>query len=346
MSLGKCPRAAIQHRGTRSPGFSARPSKNPFQPPCSVASQSSGFPLLQETKSYRAQAQTDDEYAERYVALNSSEIVSCPQEGIAQPRLELQSLRSGSKYRKASPPSHMWPVISIAPSTQVLSPAPQPGLCFKSPLQTHESQSANREAATISAEGENGHAANNISQRDCDGVSALVIGYSESAPLRLQLDSGTVKNRGKSEGSGVFAPKSATLNNEVILKQMTTHASSTTLSLIPKVGPVLATAASASKLAPPKSRRVRTGCLTCRERHLKCDEGTPDCINCRKGNRDCKRGLRLNFIDTQTKKIPYIPPATSWNGMLSGHSKNTRKIFLNHWQFLFSMSLVSLHRNI
>ena len=28
--------------------------------------------------------------------------------------------------------------------------------------------------------------------------------------------------------------------------------------------------------AASKPKRVRTGCLTCRERHLKCDEGTPD----------------------------------------------------------------------
>jgi Fungal Zn(2)-Cys(6) binuclear cluster domain len=31
-----------------------------------------------------------------------------------------------------------------------------------------------------------------------------------------------------------------------------------------------------------RPKRVRTGCLTCRERHLKCDEGMPDCQNCRK----------------------------------------------------------------
>lgn len=57
---------------------------------------------------------------------------------------------------------------------------------------------------------------------------------------------------------------------------------------------------------PNKSRRVRTGCLTCRERHLKCDEGTPDCNNCRKSNRECKRGVRLNFIDITCKKPPHI----------------------------------------
>ena len=55
-----------------------------------------------------------------------------------------------------------------------------------------------------------------------------------------------------------------------------------------------------------KPKRVRTGCLTCRERHLKCDEGLPTCNNCKKSNRACKRGIRLNFIDTWAEKPPII----------------------------------------
>jgi hypothetical protein len=62
-----------------------------------------------------------------------------------------------------------------------------------------------------------------------------------------------------------------------------------------------------------KSKRVRTGCLTCRERHLKCDEGAPDCNNCRKSNRECKRGIRLNFIDIQVKDPPCLPPTAEWS---------------------------------
>ncbi|OJJ50847.1 hypothetical protein ASPZODRAFT_11693 [Penicilliopsis zonata CBS 506.65] len=64
---------------------------------------------------------------------------------------------------------------------------------------------------------------------------------------------------------------------------------------------------------PPKARRVRTGCLTCRERHLKCDETLPRCHNCRKSDRVCRRGMRLNFIDTQMVAPPYDitrPPGT------------------------------------
>ncbi|KAJ8128748.1 hypothetical protein O1611_g4885 [Lasiodiplodia mahajangana] len=66
------------------------------------------------------------------------------------------------------------------------------------------------------------------------------------------------------------------------------------------------------EVMPAKSKRVRTGCLTCRERHLKCDEETPDCRNCRKSNRECKRGVRLNFIDLTCKEPPYIPQVDEW----------------------------------
>ena len=62
-----------------------------------------------------------------------------------------------------------------------------------------------------------------------------------------------------------------------------------------------------------KPKRVRTGCLTCRERHLKCDEGVPTCLNCRKSGRECKRGVRLNFIDTQCQAPPHVPSPEDWS---------------------------------
>jgi hypothetical protein len=75
-----------------------------------------------------------------------------------------------------------------------------------------------------------------------------------------------------------------------------------------------AVADTAADAAANKPKRVRTGCLTCRERHLKCDEGQPICQNCRKSSRVCKRGVRLNFIDTQVKSPPMIPPTQDWKG--------------------------------
>ena len=80
-------------------------------------------------------------------------------------------------------------------------------------------------------------------------------------------------------------------------------------------------AAGASTSSKPK--RVRTGCLTCRERHLKCDEGMPICVNCRKSNRQCKRGVRLNFIDTQVQNPPYLIPQThDWQVVFQDDSRD------------------------
>lgn len=46
----------------------------------------------------------------------------------------------------------------------------------------------------------------------------------------------------------------------------------------------------------PVKKRTRSGCLTCRDRHMKCDEQLPVCNNCIKSQRKCYRGVRLNFI--------------------------------------------------
>ncbi|KAK7905334.1 hypothetical protein LTR67_000054 [Exophiala xenobiotica] len=72
-----------------------------------------------------------------------------------------------------------------------------------------------------------------------------------------------------------------------------------------------------------KPKRVRTGCLTCRERHLKCDEGLPKCQNCRKSNRKCKRGVRLNFIDIQCERPPHLlPPTADWKVTFQDDSRD------------------------
>lgn len=62
-----------------------------------------------------------------------------------------------------------------------------------------------------------------------------------------------------------------------------------------------------------KPKRVRTGCLTCRQRHLKCDESYPDCVNCRKSSRKCQRGVRLNFIDTTVHRTPILSAHENWS---------------------------------
>jgi hypothetical protein len=57
-----------------------------------------------------------------------------------------------------------------------------------------------------------------------------------------------------------------------------------------------------------KPKRTRTGCLTCRERHLKCDESKPTCNNCSKSQRECNWGKKLNFLDTTCERNAYLIP--------------------------------------
>lgn len=56
-----------------------------------------------------------------------------------------------------------------------------------------------------------------------------------------------------------------------------------------------------------KRSRTRLGCLTCRDRHMKCDEQHPVCKNCIKLKRKCYRGIRLNFTQ-YTIYNPMAPP--------------------------------------
>lgn len=70
-----------------------------------------------------------------------------------------------------------------------------------------------------------------------------------------------------------------------------------------------------------KPKRVRTGCLTCRERHLKCDEALPNCQNCRKSSRICKRGIKLNFIDVTCRDPPVLLRSKEWEVTFQDNSR-------------------------
>ncbi|KAI4283469.1 MAG: hypothetical protein L6R38_002111 [Xanthoria sp. 2 TBL-2021] len=48
-----------------------------------------------------------------------------------------------------------------------------------------------------------------------------------------------------------------------------------------------ATLRPSSATEPTKHRRTRSGCYTCRQRRVKCDEARPQCARCHKGSRTC-----------------------------------------------------------
>ncbi|KAL5363444.1 hypothetical protein BJX96DRAFT_186992 [Aspergillus floccosus] len=53
---------------------------------------------------------------------------------------------------------------------------------------------------------------------------------------------------------------------------------------------------------PAGKQRVRTGCLTCRRRRRKCDEGKPRCANCEVKGFACKYRTDLAFVDPQSAR--------------------------------------------
>ncbi|KAF1989341.1 hypothetical protein K402DRAFT_270316 [Aulographum hederae CBS 113979] len=48
-------------------------------------------------------------------------------------------------------------------------------------------------------------------------------------------------------------------------------------------------------------KRVRTGCLKCRKRRRKCDEGRPSCRNCVEKNFECKYALKITFVNENVR---------------------------------------------
>ncbi|WPG99404.1 Hypothetical protein R9X50_00221800 [Acrodontium crateriforme] len=55
-----------------------------------------------------------------------------------------------------------------------------------------------------------------------------------------------------------------------------------------------------------KRRRVKTGCYTCRERRVKCDESRPACEKCRRGKRECEYPCRSSS-STKQPSPPALP---------------------------------------
>lgn len=70
-------------------------------------------------------------------------------------------------------------------------------------------------------------------------------------------------------------------------------------------------------MASQPAKRVRTGCLKCRVRRRKCDEGKPRCQRCIAGGFECQYGTRLSFLEknaftvneslSPTKAVPPTP---------------------------------------
>ncbi|KAF5022640.1 hypothetical protein F66182_5316 [Fusarium sp. NRRL 66182] len=81
------------------------------------------------------------------------------------------------------------------------------------------------------------------------------------------------------------------------------------------------------KLSRTSTAKVRTGCVTCKKRHVKCDERKPHCGNCTRNNRQCE-----GYQTRQAKKRNASGPALlRWNSkQVSGAASPRIELRLVH----------------
>ncbi|KAK9321375.1 hypothetical protein V1517DRAFT_262531 [Lipomyces orientalis] len=79
-------------------------------------------------------------------------------------------------------------------------------------------------------------------------------------------------------------------------------------------------------------KRVRTGCLTCRGRHRKCDETKPVCLNCRLKTLPCKWTVHGQFSESNSR---YLSPA--------GHNSVVPNLFDNEIVIVDEVRNISKH---
>ena len=58
-----------------------------------------------------------------------------------------------------------------------------------------------------------------------------------------------------------------------------------------------------------KQTRTRTGCLNCRRKKRKCDEGRPVCGTCRRRSEQCEWGLKISFRTEHAQGIDESHPS-------------------------------------
>ncbi|KAI1871713.1 hypothetical protein JX265_005699 [Neoarthrinium moseri] len=75
------------------------------------------------------------------------------------------------------------------------------------------------------------------------------------------------------------------------------------------------------RMASQPAKRVRTGCLKCRVRRRKCDEGKPRCQRCISGGFDCQYGTRLSFLDKNAFTVNEPAPPVKENAAAPSYRK-------------------------
>ena len=85
-----------------------------------------------------------------------------------------------------------------------------------------------------------------------------------------------------------------------------------------------------ARLTRRKHKKSRKGCLTCKRRHIRCDENVPQCFNCTKGNRSCNYEVPENDEDDSAMNLDDEPPDDIAATTVGQSGKNTSSSSLSH----------------
>ncbi|KAF4437815.1 Transcriptional regulatory protein moc3 [Fusarium austroafricanum] len=77
---------------------------------------------------------------------------------------------------------------------------------------------------------------------------------------------------------------------------------------------------------PDAKLRAKTGCLTCRQRRVKCDEGKPSCRNCSRFGRSCSWPKATDMADRRHRRLRASPGSHISDSNEIGSSPKTDEI--------------------
>lgn len=69
----------------------------------------------------------------------------------------------------------------------------------------------------------------------------------------------------------------------------------------------------------PRNKRRCTGCLSCRQRHVKCDERRPSCERCEAANIVCAGYPQMRHVELEPRRLRKEAPPTDTQQSVVGH---------------------------
>lgn len=84
------------------------------------------------------------------------------------------------------------------------------------------------------------------------------------------------------------------------------------------------------RLTRRRHKKSRRGCLTCKRRHIRCDENVPQCFNCTKGNRPCSYETHEDDESNRVMHLGDEYPDDTTATTVGESGKNASSLNLSH----------------